>query len=264
MFRKLAVYFFNAYVFKGAIPCKLPGCPQYLSKDESVHREDPATRRLKNENKTLQKAIAESLVTSSAYAEENSLATLDEVYLKCAKKEFGDWILIKTIKKNISFIYMEETQQPSVQCVVFITEGLSLSVFYHNIEIKKIDNLKFPLTVNNVNTLEETLKEIQQFILKKNEDHTTVNESCSLIVDILHSLSQKLPEKNHSIKFMQEQIKLLNTSSKNALRYSCETMLFCSLLHAISPHAYKFLRNSNHVVLPCSSTIKKNVCQLCH
>jgi hypothetical protein len=51
----------------------------------------------------------------------------------------------------------------------------------------------------------------------------------------------------------------MTISHKNCLRYSCETLLLCSLLHSISPQAYKFLRNSNTLVLPSTKTLK-NIC----
>jgi hypothetical protein len=71
--------------------------------------------------------------------------------------------------------------------------------------------------------------------------------------------TQVSDDKKRSVDFLLEQVKLMTISHKNCLRYSCETLLLCSLLHSISPHAYKFLRNSNTLILPSTKTLK-NIC----
>ena len=46
-------------------------------------------------------------------------------------------------------------------------------------------------------------------------------------------------------------------SSKARFKYSWEMVLFCGLLYSISPHAYRFLRSSGNLFLPCTSTIQR-------
>ncbi|XP_030760392.1 zinc finger protein 813-like [Sitophilus oryzae] len=64
---------------KGAIPSKLPGCPEYLSK-QTTYREGPELKKQKEENALFQKAVAESVASASTYDAVHSLSTFNELY----------------------------------------------------------------------------------------------------------------------------------------------------------------------------------------
>ncbi|KAJ3661688.1 hypothetical protein Zmor_006075 [Zophobas morio] len=117
--------------------------------------------------------------------------------------------------------------------------------------------LKFPAAIDNLNQIEEILHETKQFLVDKNNDSKSVDESIQLINDILLSLINRLPEKEPTIKFLIEQVNFLSVCVKTRFRYTWETILFCGLLYSISPHAYRFLRSCGHLNLPCASTIRR-------
>lgn len=61
------------------------------------------------------------------------------------------------------------------------------------------------------------------------------------------------------VDILLEQLKLMVAPQKNNLRYSWETLLFCSLLYSIYAHSYIFLRNSGIMVVRSTKTLK-NIC----
>lgn len=46
-------------------------------------------------------------------------------------------------------------------------------------------------------------------------------------------------------------------SQRNNFRYSTEFIVFSSILRTISPHAYKFIRESGYLTMPHPDTLKK-------
>ena len=56
------------------------------------------------------------------------------------------------------------------------------------------------------------------------------------------------------IAFVCEQLELLTMKKKN---YSYQFLIFSSIFYNVSPHAYRFLRNSGNLIFPCYSTIHK-------
>lgn len=71
----------------------------------------------------------------------------------------------------------------------------------------------------------------------------------------MNSLANSDDIKGNVLKFIIEQITLL-LSNKYAYRYSSNILIFSTLLYTISPQAYRFLRNSNVIILPHPNTVK--------
>ena len=55
------------------------------------------------------------------------------------------------------------------------------------------------------------------------------------------------------IFFVYEQLQLLTTKKL----YSYDYLIFRSIFHNLSPHAYRFLRNSGKIILPCYTTLRR-------
>ena len=56
------------------------------------------------------------------------------------------------------------------------------------------------------------------------------------------------------VDFVYEQLRLLTNDKIN---YGCEFLVFSVLPNNISPHAYRFLRRSGNLILPCYNTIRR-------
>lgn len=84
----------------GAIPTKLPGCPAYLSRSDVHTRVSPQSKRSKMECRDLEKAIAESIKSSSAYDSAVSFAASAEAFTEVSVPE--GWIMAKG-EKNLCF-----------------------------------------------------------------------------------------------------------------------------------------------------------------
>ncbi|KAK9680526.1 hypothetical protein QE152_g39035 [Popillia japonica] len=91
---------------RNAVPSKLPGCPSYLSKPETSHRECPTAKRQRIECQNIQKVLAESIEMSEAYVTAKSFSTLDEAYKKILDVELNDkcWVPAKGVHNICIFI----------------------------------------------------------------------------------------------------------------------------------------------------------------
>lgn len=248
----------------GAIPTKLPGCPAYLSRSDVQTRVSPQSKRSKVECRDLEKAIAESIETCSAYNSAVSFATLAEAFTKVSAPK--GWIKAKG-ERNLCFFYLDESSEiPVVKIKVYVSEDLSVNVLFNNIKANKLAcddvDLIFPVRVTDINFLDKILRySVRCFnnITQKSGDK--IKAKLDFINDILEDLSEEMEnsQENSSsdaIKFVQEQIQLSTIGTKTRYRYSCEMMLFSCLLFQISPHAYKFLRGSGKLTLPSPRTIQ--------
>nr|XP_012225401.1 PREDICTED: uncharacterized protein LOC105673967 [Linepithema humile] len=243
-------------LIKNAVPSQLLNNPQYLTKSEAPHRESPEKKRLKMENFLIEQAITSSIESRKTFDEKNGFSTLEELYVKLKDRiDIHKWI-ISHKDTTIYFFHVEDTSYPNVKCCARVSENFTVTLFYGSREVKYLKKLKFPLVVSNIIEIEDIL---DQALISLEEEYQdcSVKENLDICIDILNSLSTTLSEQKPVIDFLLQQIKLLDISKKNAFRYSWETTLFCGLVHSISPHAYKFLRNFGHLLLPSSTTIKR-------
>jgi hypothetical protein len=78
--------------------------------------------------------------------------------------------------------------------------------------------------------------------------------------DIIHVLENYRSSCEDSIAIkvdsLIEQFRLMH-SKKERHRYYPHFLIFCSILYSISPQAYKFFRNSDHIILPDKRTIQR-------
>lgn len=193
------------------------------------------------------------------YEAEQALTSLEDIFNKFKNRSLPGWHITKTIN-YVCFIHVVESPLPTVVGSASIDSNLNLTFNYHNVVINSIgigkNKVGFPTVVNTVNKVEETLTKILDFFVKQGSEKN-IQENINLATDILSATARHLSEeKQQAIHFITEQAKLIPVTNKNTLRYTWETLLFCSLLQSISPQAYNFLRNSNLLVLPSSKTLK--------
>ena len=257
MRQRNSIPFLIEFFVTDAVPNKLPNNPhQYVSKSELSYPESPKQKRLKMEYVMIEQVIASSIESRKAVDEKNGFSTLEELYIKLKDRiDIQKWI-ISHKDKTVYFFYVEDTSYPNVKCCVRVSENFTVTLFYGSREVKVLKKLKFPLVVSKIIEIEDILDQALISLEEKSQE-CSVKENLNICIDILNSLSTTLSDRKPVIDFLLQQIKLLGISKKNAFRYSWETVLFCGLIHSISPHAYKFLRNSGHLLLPSSTTIKR-------
>lgn len=166
--------------------------------------------------------------------------------------ELPDWAVSFRADAIFIFLITGNCDSSELKCGLKISKDVKVTLL-HGIVKSEILDLFSPLktTVQLENGLKEICKSFETPV------KTGVDEKFSLVEETLGSLILDLPPDTHNtIKFMIDQINLLKKTKKQH-RYSWEMVLFCSLLHSISPHCYSFLRNSGNLILPSSSTIKR-------
>ncbi|KAH8019862.1 hypothetical protein HPB51_022963 [Rhipicephalus microplus] len=110
--------------------------------------------------------------------------------------------------------------------------------------------------LSGIRSLHTTLNRMSSFkapdVCDKEEK---VKATFSLLLSLLDDLKSGdlLPqEKTEALDFIKEQLDLLHRKD-HSLRYSAELLIFSSILHTISPHAYRFIRGSGKISLPHQS-----------
>lgn len=228
-----------------------------MTTNDAPKRLAPETKRMKLEHVMIEQAIERSIETEQVFNEKIGFSNLDELYAKL-KERIDLQKRIVSHRDNILYIlYIEDISYPNIKCCVRVSEDFTLRLFYGSRVVTKL-NEKFnvPFIVSSVIEIEDILHQVLISMNKKYQDCSAM-ENINACIDILKSLLVILPQRKPVIEFLLQQVKNLNTLSKGAFRYSWETTLFCGLLQSISPHAYKFLHSSGHLLLPSLSTIKR-------
>ena len=142
----------------------------------------------------------------------------------------------------------------------FITKGITIDIhmmakaYVHSEKLSLLGKYNFPYKIT---TLTEIIGICDGLVsLACDLPTSKVNESFILRLNVI--LSLLLPLKDDSfkfgsvIKFVYEQLHLMKRVS---MCYSSEFLIFSSLFYNVSPHAYRFLRRSGNILLPCYNTI---------
>lgn len=143
---------------------------------------------------------------------------------------------------------------PKILLSVVVGEDLQVKVYKNSISVTKINNFNFPVHIQNVQKLLSILEDI---ITYGNGDSDEIGNVLHFSQNILTKLETvSPPEKKDAVRFIKEQIFLL-FSVKNRNTYSTDILILASLLFSISPHGYRFLRNSGFLILPHPSTLHR-------
>ena len=132
---------------------------------------------------------------------------------------------------------------------------MSINVYINSIKLNRIGDKLLPLKA------EKICKYICKLTLSNTADRSTTSE-----LDVLCVLNTKfIPTLlcqfrngnccyNSVVGFVYEQLQLLTTKKHS---FSYDYLIFSSIFYNLSPHAYRFLRSSGKVVLPCYATIRR-------
>lgn len=257
--KKLEVPLKRIKLREGAIPTILPNCPQYLSVPSSS-RESTDERRTRKENNSLLLAIQQSITAKSEYDESHMFNNFCEL-VKCLKifKTPSEWTFNVKEDRYVLFFYIIENPIPSVPILARINNNLQISIFINSVELKQLGKESLPLALNNLNRLSDILESLKNIYLNEETQISTELVNCikAMLDKVGTSPKCEIQEK---VQFLKEQVSLL-PMSKECYRYSPEFLVFCSILYTISPHCYKFFRNSGYVTVPHPNSINK-VCSI--
>ncbi|XP_070377578.1 uncharacterized protein [Dermacentor albipictus] len=244
-----------------AVPSILPDCPAYLSApNATTSREAPDEKRMRREAAALQDAINLSTETHQAEEVRNKIDNF-QALLKCIPsiKVSKFWTVVSQ-HDFILFLNLTVDGAPAIQKSVKVTEDLSSKLYFHDVEVTKLDGVEIiPKTVNDIECLTGLLDAVESCdkvpAFRKPEDKTggILKLVLSLLEDATNQEMQD-EERQDAMTFLKEQVFLLLSKSP---RYSSELLVFSSLLFTISPHAYRYLRNYGGLTLPHESTIRR-------
>ncbi|KAG0419921.1 hypothetical protein HPB47_003792 [Ixodes persulcatus] len=97
----------------GAVPSKFPGCPDYLSKHHA-RREDPDSKRLRQEASAMERALAESIDSFRNEEEADRILSIKDLsdHLKNVKSAF--WHAIEG-NGHLTLVHIVETEAPWIK-----------------------------------------------------------------------------------------------------------------------------------------------------
>lgn len=243
---------------EGAIPFFVSDvCPAYLQPTLTAARESPSRKRQRLEDSFLQQAKEASIAENDEYQKRVTFSNLKELSNCLEEQNIDDFWT--TITKDNCIMILHVTNLPEILCCLKVNEDLNVSVIHKKTQLKKLGTYEFPLKVCNINILCDILSCLK---LLNVSDAPTSDEDFKTVFDTLICLFQKLKsiitdDSNLKfINFVMEQLTNMNVG-KQQRRYSTDFLIMCSLIKSISPHCYKFIRNSEFFILPHESTLRR-------
>lgn len=238
-----------------AIPCKFPNCPKYFSKSSFI-RETRDEKLLRADQNNLATAIEQSKHEYLQYENSIRFANIDEFAKKPLTLPPGWFKIIETDK--VTFFRLINNPGPTITYAFSLDSNLLIETFLfgHKISLAVNDN-KTPFNTNSLNEVRDVLEVLNGMDINKNIDEHKQKLILKHVSEILNNFASETSDESIQCKFpfLSEQI-TLQATCKERYRYSANTMILSSLLYTISPHAYKFLRSSNVLILPHPKTIK--------
>nr|CAH7731460.1 unnamed protein product [Callosobruchus chinensis] len=242
----------------GAIPSKFSNCPKYLSKPTCSVRKSRNKKIRAVEHANLLKALKESQEEFVAHQESISFQNFDKLLEILVPFNKNGWCKVIENSKVV-FFKIEYVPGPTANYSVLINSELKMETYLcgHQISID-LDHIKTPCHINNLETLESCLASVDSFSAKNGSNNGgshKLKQIVNHVTSILDNLDFDDSDKKDAFNFLSEQLKL-QISPKERYRYSANTMIWTSILHTISSHAYKYLRHYSSLILPHPSTIK--------
>ncbi|KAG0438282.1 hypothetical protein HPB47_017073, partial [Ixodes persulcatus] len=110
----------------GAVPSKFPGCPDYLSKHHA-RREDPDSKRLRQEASAMERALAESIDSFRNEEEADRILSIKDLsdHLKNVKSAF--WHAIEG-NGHLTLVHIVETEAPWIKYSIVVKPDLTLTL----------------------------------------------------------------------------------------------------------------------------------------
>ena len=128
-------------------------------------------------------------------------------------------------------------------------------------KLTKVGKTQLPLKVDRISIIKNICDEVLDLNNRNTSEAKGTSDFdalCLLQVTFILSILDKFKSEKCSfhliVSFISEQLELLVSKKRN---YSNDYLIFSSIFFNLSPHAYKFVRGSSKIILPCYTTIRK-------
>lgn len=235
-----------------AIPSLMPNCPSYLS-SEIAQRETPESRLERKENSNLLQAIQVSIKETEEYNAQRQISNFQDLLAKLSFITLpNNWHVINK-ETSILFVNLIEEPVPTIKSSVIVNEQLKATAHIESLFLENLGNkFSLPVHVTNTNIISDIIDTVNKHCSPPNQKQS--ENHFNLLKNILDAMKPAVEEKQAVLNFLEEQINLIE---KKKTVYSSDMLVFSTLFHTISPHAYKFVRSSGNVILPHPSTIQR-------
>ncbi|KAK8756868.1 hypothetical protein V5799_000430 [Amblyomma americanum] len=250
----------RVHLVPDAVPSIFLNCPAYLS-TSSTRRESPASKRARMEDEALSKAIKNSIDTKGEEEERNAVSSLEDLKGKLSAVCNSQFWTVSVNDRCVMFLRIEDNPAPHVRFSVTVFADLSVSVSAGMIKLISLPcGRSVPDAVRDTRTLSLMLEQLKNHMTETPE--ATSASKTTRVLQQIGSLLNELSEDNDTTKEQSALFRLLNeqialTLAAPIRRYSAETLVFSSILHSISPHAYNFARSASMLTLPHPSTLRR-------
>ncbi|KAH6941182.1 hypothetical protein HPB50_014601 [Hyalomma asiaticum] len=241
-----------------AVPTIFPNAPSYLSNYAPV-REGPDQKKKRLEASHLEEAIRQSIALHEEEEHRNKLSSYEDLVSRLQGLGLSTyWATVKA-ENAVLFVHISGEDPPVVERSDIVSRNMEITAFWKKVKVPAKD-LLIPATLDDLRSLHTILDRMSSFkapdVCDKEEK---VKATFSLLFSLLDDLKSGdlLPqEKTEALDFIKEQLDLLHRKD-HSLRYSAELLIFSSILHTISPHAYRFIRGAGKIALPHPSTLMR-------
>ena len=231
-----------------------------MSKQNTTVRSSRVESLRRKEEEQLKKTLQKSQQEYDEREEKDACKCKDDIIKKLVIGKA--WNVIENSDELVICSLSEAKDQlgPQVKCAVVVNNELLLNVYLNSVRLPNINGMTLPLKIDKISTINDICHSVDALIFE-DADNKTVSELddlCMIYIKVVLSLLLQFKSGkcsfHHVVAFVYEQLELLTMKKKN---YSYEFLIFSSIFYNVSPHAYRFLRNSGNCILPCYSTIRK-------
>ena len=206
------------------------------------------------ENESIAKAFEQSTKEFQEQQAKDNCTSLIDVVEKLQIDH--PWHLIKH-SGGIKICYIENLSNscPQVKAALCLNEDMLLNVFVQSVKLSKIGSLLFPMQITKLSQIYQTCETVCSLkSFTATSEKRSFDLTLQLIISLLISLKPECEKFESVLSFVIDQLQLM---TKRSFAYPYEFLIFASILQNISPSAYRFLRSSGNLILPCLSTIRK-------
>ncbi|KAL1421132.1 hypothetical protein MTO96_023439 [Rhipicephalus appendiculatus] len=170
-----------------AVPTVFPDCPGYLS-IESSRREDPESKRMRLEAASLEKVLAESILTAKKEDEADKLCDLKDVANFVRGKKLTFWHVIEC-NDHVILAHICNDDAPWIKYSVVVKTDPTLTVNVAKASVKRLGSkMVVPSAIDSKRRLLELLEGVEGF------DSAQRSSSENSTTDIFETVASLLSE----------------------------------------------------------------------
>lgn len=237
---------------ENAIPCVFPNCASYLSSNPGPSRVEPDRKRSRLESEAVRKATEESIRSHTSYIDRISVTNLSELKNKINVLTIPDGWCSVIQETQIIFMYIDVCVQPHCMIYVVIEENMSSKVYSKGVLLQFKFNDVNSGKITSTNEVDSILTQVHMFIKGDDCGNKVKGTANEIVLGLIEEFT--FEEHNPTFQFIKSQLQLC-LLPKHRREYNRNFIVLCSIFHLISPHAYKFIRNHSHLILPHVNTL---------